>query len=276
MNELIFGTAGIPLSSFNHSTVGGIERVRELGLGAMELEFVRSINVSEESAVDVRKAASNNDVILTCHAPYFINLNAVEREKIEASVHRIVRSAAVAWLCGGYSTTFHAGFYLNQAPQKVYDKIRDGIVHIRKLLDDQGIDIWLRPETTGKMTQFAGLKELLQISEEIEGVMPCIDFAHMHARTGGKNNTELEFRSMLESVEKSLGKEGLKNMHIHMSGIHYTDKGERHHLPLDESDFNYKDLLKVWKEFKIAGVVISESPLIEQDALLMQKYYMNL
>ena len=103
--------------------------------------------------------------------------------------------------------------------------------------------------------------------------MPCIDFAHMHARTAGKNNTYEEFKEMLMQVEKTLGKEGLKNMHIHLSGIHYTEKGERHHLPLQESDMNYKDLLKTLREFKSAGVLISESPIIEKDALLMKKYY---
>jgi deoxyribonuclease-4 len=98
----------------------------------------------------------------------------------------------------------------------------------------------------------------------------------MHARTGGKNNTTEEFREMLTMVEKGLGRKALDNMHIHMAGIEYSAKGERNHLFLEESDFNYKDLIKVWKEFKIKGVVISESPNIEQDALLMKKYYEGL
>jgi deoxyribonuclease-4 len=100
-----------------------------------------------------------------------------------------------------------------------------------------------------------------------------VDFAHLHARTGGKNNTPSEFRALLEEIEKGLGRRGLDNMHIHMSGIEYTAKGERNHLFLEDSDFKWRELLKVWKEFKIKGVVICESPNIEQDALLMKKYY---
>jgi len=157
--------------------------------------------------------------------------------------------------------------------EKVYANIRDRIKEMRKTLDDEGVDLWLRPETTGKQSQFAGLKELLKISSEIQGVMPVVDFAHLHARTGGKENTTEEFRQTLLSVEKFLGKEGLKNMHIHLSGINYTEKGERNHLVLEESDMNYKDLLKVWKEFKIAGVVICESPNIEDDAMLLKKTF---
>ncbi len=273
MKKLLFGTAGIPISTLNRTTLNGISRVKELNLSAMELEFVRSINITAEKAPEVKKTAKKHNIILTSHAPYFINLNAIEKPKLHASINRIINSAKITHLCGGYSTTFHAGFYLKQEPEKVYERIKKQVQYIRKIMDENGIDVWLRPETTGKQTQFSGLRDILKISQETQGVMPCIDFAHMHARTAGKNNTTPEFREMLTQVENTLGKEGLKNMHIHISGIHYTEKGERHHLPLKESDMNYKDLLKVLKEFKTAGVVISESPIIEKDALLMKKYY---
>ena len=103
--------------------------------------------------------------------------------------------------------------------------------------------------------------------------MPCVDFAHLHARTNGKYNTTAEFRSVLDEIEKGLGREGLDNMHIHMSGIAYGEKGEKHHLVLEDSDFNYEDLISVWKEYKIKGVVVSESPNLEKDGLAMQKLF---
>ena len=276
MKQLLFGTAGIPIRTPDHNTENGIRYVRELGLDVMELEFVRSINISRVKAPLIKESALKNNIVLTCHAPYFVNLNAVEKPKLYASMDRVLNSARIASLCGGYSVTFHAGFYLGMDSEIVYNNIRDKIRDIRKTLDDEGVDIWLRPETTGKQSQFSGLKDLLKISQEVEGVMPCIDFAHMHARTGGKNNTYPEFRELLIKVEDALGKEGLSNMHIHMSGINYTEKGERNHLFLEDSDMNYKDLLRALKEFKAAGVVICESPNIEDDALLMQKYYSKL
>ena len=51
MNKLLFASAGIPLSTKKPNTVNGISRVKELGLGAMELEFVRSINITKEKPV---------------------------------------------------------------------------------------------------------------------------------------------------------------------------------------------------------------------------------
>jgi deoxyribonuclease-4 len=270
--ELLFGTAGVPLSTEDRNTLNGIARVKELKLGAMELEFVHSINISKELAVNVKKQAEKHDVLLTCHAPYFINLNAVEPEKKHASMGRIIGSAERLNECGGWSVCFHPGFYLKDERQKVFDTIKEGIKEVRKKMDDKGYDVWLRPETTGKESQFGSYEELLKISQEVTGVMPVFDFSHIHARTN-KYNTENEFRKVMEAVEHYLGKEGLNNMHIHLSGINYSEKGERNHLILQESDMNYKDLLKVWKEFKIKGVVICESPNIEEDALLLKKNY---
>jgi len=272
MEKLIFGTAGIPIST-KGNTVQGIKDVRKLGLDVMELEFVRSINISRDKAPEVKKTAKEEGVILTCHAPYFINLNSLEKAKLEASKKRILASARIANLCGAYSVCFHPGFYMKMDAKKVYDNIKKQLQEIVSILKSEEVDIWVRPETTGKPTQFGSFEELCELTAEIENTMPCVDFSHVHARSGGKFNTANEFKHVLETIEKFHGKEGLKNMHIHLSGIAYTAKGERNHLILKESDMNYKDLIKVWKEFKIAGVVISESPNIEEDAMLMQKTY---
>ncbi|MFH2020904.1 MAG: TIM barrel protein [archaeon] len=270
-DSLLFGTAGIPISS-KGTTVDGISKVKELGLGCMELEFVHSVNITKEKAPEIKRTKEKENIFLTCHAPYFINLNSSEPAKKYASMQRIEKSAEILHECGGWSVCFHPGFYMKEDPSKVYDTIKDRIKEIVARLQDKSIDVWIRPETTGKASQFGSFDELLRISEELENVMPVFDFSHIHARTQ-KYNTIQEFTEVLTQTEKHLGKEGLENMHIHLSGINYSDKGERNHLILEESDMNYKDLLTVWKEFKIKGCVICESPNIEEDALLLKKTY---
>ncbi|MPW38750.1 TIM barrel protein [Thermococcus sp. 101 C5] len=273
IDRLRFGTAGIPLSTPKPSTLTGIEQVRKLGLDAMELEFVRGVNITPELAKKIKYVARKNDVLLTAHAPYYINLNAAEKAKVEASKKRIIQSAERLHDAGGWSVVFHAGYYLKQDPSKVYEKIKNEIKDIVKVLQDKGIDVWIRPELTGKPTQFGNLKELIKLSQDVEQVLPAIDFAHCHARHNGKYNSIEEWREMLSLIEKELGREALDNMHIHISGIHYSEKGEKNHLNLQESDLKWEDLLRVLKEFRVKGVVISESPNIEGDALLMKKKY---
>jgi len=273
MDKLRFGTAGIPLSTPQPGTENGIRHARKLGLDAFEVEFVRSINITRERAPAVNAAARASDVTLTCHAPYFINLNSDDKAKLEASVKRILDSARIAWLCGSWSVTFHAAFYLKMDAGAVYSTVKDRIRSIARALKDEGNPIWLRPETTGKRSQFGSLDEILRISQEVEQVMPCVDFSHLHARSGGGNNSYEEFAGTLESIEKALGKTGLQNMHIHTSGIEYTDAGERSHTNLQHSDMRYKELMRALRDFRAAGVLISESPNIEGDALLMQREF---
>lgn len=273
MGKLLFGTAGIPISAKGSGTEEGIEEVKNLGLGAMELEFVRNINITKQKAPEVKKSAEKNNIILTCHAPYFINLNSYEQAKLKASIQRILNSARIASLCGAYSVTFHAGFYQKSAKEETYKNIREAIKEISQKLKQENNNIWLRPETTGKESQFGNIDEILKLSQEFDNVMPCVDFAHVHARSAGKYNSYKEFCGILELIEKKLGKKGLENMHIHFTGIAYGEKGEKHHLTLKESDLKYKELVKALKDFKVKGVAISESPNIEDDAILMKKAY---
>jgi deoxyribonuclease-4 len=270
--KLLFGTAGIPLSA-KGSTEEGIQRVRELNLSCMELEFVHSINISKEKAPAIKKVSEKEEVELTVHAPYYINLNAKEKPKAHASINRILASARIGFLCGAKSVAFHAGFYMKGEPKKVYETIKEKIKEIEKNLVNEGISIWLRPETTGKGTQWGSLDEIISLSEELESVQPCVDFSHLHARTAGKKNTLQEFREILSLIEKKLGRSSLNEMHIHLSGIAYSEKGEKNHLILKESDMNYKDLLKALKEFKVKGWLICESPNLEGDALLLKKEF---
>jgi len=271
--ELLFGTGGVPVSTQPRSTEAGIERIAELGLGCMEVEFVQGVRMSPEVAVSVGELAAKNNVALTAHGPYFINLNAVEPQKVHMSKERILQTARIAALFNARSITFHAAFYLKNTPAETYAKVKRHLQEVMNILRREGNEVAISPEVTGKPSQFGTLEEILQLSTEIEGVAPCIDFSHWHARTG-KANSYQEFLDILDQVEKKLGRRGLDNMHIHVSGIAYGKKGEIKHLMLPDSDLQYAHLLKALKERKARGVVICESvPYLEKDALLLQQTY---
>jgi deoxyribonuclease-4 len=276
MDRLRFGTAGIPISTSPHTTVDGVKRVKELGLSCMELEFVRSVNLNEASAKVVGEEAKKKDVALTVHAPYFINLNSLEEKKREESIGRILKSARIGFLAGASSMTFHAAFYMGQDKEKVYATVKDSLKLIVDTLRAEGNTIMIRPELTGKETQWGNLKELIKASQDVRGVLPCVDFAHYFARYNGRHNSAKDYSELLSEIEMGLGKDALNNMHIHMSGIHFGEKGERNHLILEESQFNYTAVLEAWHQYNIKGVVICESPNIEEDALLLKREYEKL
>jgi len=267
---LLFGTGGVPESLESKDTVSALRFLRAFGLDAMELEFVRGTFPGEETARLIARTAEEQGIRLTAHGPYFINLNSPEPDKIAASRGRIVRTARTGSLCGAESVTFHAGFYHDDPPETVFRRIEAELVRVME--DVRLLGVALRPETTGKPSQFGSVEEVLRLSAGIEGLHPCIDWSHLHARTGACNSAR-EFRAVLDAVRGALGKDELGILHMHISGIQFGPRGEKKHVDLRESDFNYADLLRVLMDEGASGFVICESPHREDDALLMKELY---
>ncbi len=272
MEKLNFLTAGVPIIAKEYANA--CKTLRELGLDGMELEFVHGVRMSEESRKILQK--EKGDLIFTAHSPYYINLNAKEKEKVEASVDRILDTARAANALGGWSIVYHAGFYLGQEKETVFQNILKQQGIIMDVLEKEKNKIWVRPETTGKESQWGDLDEILKLCKNFDNMLPCIDFSHIHARSGGKFNTYDDFCNIIEKTANALGDKALNNFHAHIAGIAYSQKGEKHHLVLDESDMNYKDLLKAFKKFNVKGVVICESPNIEADCKMLKEFYLSL
>ena len=166
MEKLYFGTAGIPLSTEPSDTINGIKKCRELGLGSMELEFVRNVHVSKEKAPEVKKTAEKENVQLTAHGSYFINLNANEPEKRGASRARILQAAKILDMCGGYSVCFHAAYRMESTENEAYKNVKEQMKKIMDEIKTMGLKVWIRPETAGKLSQFGNLDELIRLSLE--------------------------------------------------------------------------------------------------------------
>jgi deoxyribonuclease-4 len=273
MDKLNFLTAGMPLATGKSGYPRAFEIIKELGLDGMEVEFVHGVRMSEETRTLLN---NTKDLIFTAHGPFYINLNSKEEEKVEASVQRIVETAQAASDFGGYSITYHAAFNMGKDKESVYQQVKTQTQKIIEILAKKEIKMWIRPETTGKATQWGDYEEIIRLSKEFEQVLPCIDFSHIHARTGGEYNTYDEFCKVLDRIGTELGDFALNNFHAHLAGIEYSAKGEKRHLILEDSDMNYKDLLKALKNFNVKGALVCESPNIETDTKILKDYYMSL
>jgi deoxyribonuclease-4 len=272
MEKLLFGTGGSPHSSKTASTIDGIKRIAELGLGCMEMEFVYGVRMGEAGARLVAETAKTEGIKLTAHGPYYINLNAREPEKVAASQQRILQTARIAAVCGAHSITFHAAFHLGDPPEKTYQAVKKNLAEVLNQIKKENNPVAVRPEVMGKPTAFGTLDEVLKLCSELEGTGICMDFAHWHAYNG-KANSYAEFAAVLQQIKERLGDKALADMHIHVSGIAYGKKGEIKHLNLEDSDLRYEELLRALKDYQAKGLVICESPSLEEDALLLQETY---
>jgi len=274
-SDFLFGTVGSPKSTPKKpgGSVGAILRLKELDLDALELGWVQSVRVSEDTCAQINATCHDNDFHLSVHAPYFINLNATE-EEWPNSRKRLMDAAYYGNLAGATDIIFHPGSYFGQPIDEVVER---SIERLRGCVDElraAGNPVTLRPETMGKIAMLGSLEDTLRMSQAISGVEPCLDFAHLHARAGdGSMNTKGEWLKALDDYAQSLGIDALQRLHIHMSGIEYSAKGERNHLALADSDFDLKALFSALAERGCKGRILCESPEMENDALYMQQQW---
>jgi deoxyribonuclease-4 len=269
----IFGTVGTPQSTPKKpgGSVGTLQFLSSLGLHALELGWVRAVRVSEETCARIKSAAKEANIRLSIHAPYYINLNASE-EEWPKSLKRLMDAAHYGHLAGATDIIFHPGSYFGQQAKTI---LKVAIPRLQGCVDKlrtAGNPVTLRPETMGKRALLGSLEDTLEMSREIEGVEPCIDFAHMHARQGdGSLNSFDEWMEVLASYQKALGNGSLKHMHCHLSGIDYGPKGERKHLLLADSDLDLLGLLRALAKSGCAGRILCESPKdMDNDALYIK------
>ncbi len=263
------------MTSKDRSTAGGLLRVKELGLNAMEVEFVRGVTLSVEAAREVGKIAKKLKIKLSVHCPYFINLCSPEKKKVEASKKRIIESARRASAMGADIVVFHPGYYGKLSPEEAYELVKSADEDMVDRLRGEGIrKVKLGHETTGKLSAFGTLDEIVRLCREVPQSVPVVDFAHIYARQGGK----IDYEKIFEKLKPLK----LKHLHAHFTSMEWTPakngKGgnERRHLPLKVGKPPFKPLAREILKRKINITIISESPVLELDSLEMKKIFEKL
>jgi deoxyribonuclease IV len=273
--SFLFGTVGSPNSTPKKpgGSVGAIQRTRELRLGALELGWVNSVRVSEKTCEEIKRTGEEYQVVISVHAPYFINLNAND-EEWPKSRKRLMDAAHYGYLAGATDIVFHPGSYFGRQPEEVLPKAIERLEGCLSELRAADNPVTLRPETMGKSAMLGSLEDTLKMSQAISGVEPCLDFAHLHARTGdGSMNKYEKWVECLANYSEALGEDALQRLHIHLSGIEYGEKGEKNHLALEDADIDFKAIFKALHKFGCRGRILCESPVLEEDALKMKEVW---
>lgn len=275
-----FGPAGIPPAfKAKKASLTDVPRLlKEENLDAFEYQAVRwgvKPQIRKENAEKLGLKAKENDVWLSLHGSYFINFCG-KKETVEASKNRLIACATAAEWMNAHIVVFHPGFYGKRNPRETFESCLEALKEVVENMKTLGIkNVKLGPETMGKFSQFGSLDEVLGLCEQVEQTQPVVDWAHLHARCRGCFQTVKDFRKVVEEIEKRLGTEAVKNMHCHFTKVEFMDKGEKCHHTLDEEEYgpDFTMLAKVIVEFKLKPVVISESPLLDVDAIKMRNIF---
>lgn len=261
------GPAGIPLSCKGRTNKDGIiYTYRDLDLNAIEIQFVRGLYVmSDEEAQIIRDYSKENDIEVHTHAPYYINL-AGDDEEITMSFEKILKSVQMAANIGSKSVIIHPGFYGEKSEKKTMKMVIKNSKKISSMIKKEKINIEIGLETMGKQKVFGTLDEIIEVCKNVKGVKPVIDLAHIHARGNGCLKERKDFEEIFEKLKP------LKLTHylIHITGVLYENGNELYHLPIKKGDMPIAPLIEIILDNNYNVTLISESPLLEHDAVFIR------
>jgi len=265
-----FGPAGMPLELKGRKLSEGILYAYNEGLRAFEVEFVYGVRIRKEDAIEAAKISKEKDVRLSCHGPYWVNCCSPIKAKQHTTMRNIMDTARAAEILGAKIIVFHPGFYQKQSKQQAFDNALNILKEAEKKMKEKKLSCYLGLEIAGKKSGFGQLDEIIELCKKLKAARPVIDFAHMHAVSNGGIKSKEDYEKIINQIRKELGPEYLKEMHCHFSGIVFSEKGERYHIPVDGSP-PFKPLAELIAEKNYKFTIISESPYLDKDALKMQK-----
>ena len=254
--------------------------LRGMGLSAYEYSFGRGVQLKEEMADRIAGYARENDIAVSAHAPYFINLANPDPEKREASFRYITDSARLVTRLGGDRVVVHVGAVMKLDREEAIKNCREGLKEAYLRLDDLGLSaVRLCPETIGRSSQIGDLKETLDFCLTDERLIPCVDFAHLHALGQGALNDPEDFAAVLDEIESALGIERARTMHVHFSTIEFGKNGEKRHRTFAEEKYGprFEHLAPLLKRRGYAPRIICECHgTMAEDAKAMMEIYQAL
>jgi len=261
------GQAGIPLSCKGRTNKDGIVYThKSLDLNAIEIQFVRGLYVlSEEEALFIKDYAQKNDIEIHVHAPYYLNL-AGDREELTMSYEKIIKSAEMANSIGSKTLIIHPGFYAEHSQKKTMKLITKNSKKLVSMFKKQKLKTKLAMETMGKQKVFGSIDEIVEVCQHVKEVVPVLDLGHIHARGNGCIKQREDFEAIFDKLKPLR----LRHYLIHITGVLYENGNELYHVPIKKGDMPLAPLIEVILDRNLNVTLISESPLLEHDAVYIR------
>ena len=259
------------------STTDAPEWVRENGLDYFEYSFGRGVIMGESKAEEICRAFASENVGISVHAPYFINLANPDEQKAQNSYNYILNSAYMCKKMGGNRVIFHPASVGKETREVALSRTIDRFKILADLIYESNLqDLYFCPETMGKINQIGTIEEITEFCKIEEFFIPTVDFGHVNAREQGSLKEKEDYKRRLEYMIEHLGMQKMKHFHAHFSKIQYTAKGELKHLTFADEIYGpeFEPLAEALLELDLEPIIICESDGTQaDDAIYMKRAY---
>ena len=287
--SLRLGPAGVPLSCKGRTIVEGMDDITTLGLDAMEIQTVRTVQPKNfDQYWQAGILSWKSDLEMNLHGPYYAELLGSRRErnrtltKMEASMQagKIVNARHLVYHVGPYGE-YEPGPEANEQVANIFAGVVDRVEQIwgdESEEEDYAAFPWVHDakpslvgiETSGRQDLWGTVEEVIDVCNHVEGTVPVLNIAHIHARGHGQMRTSEDYGELFDMVRESIG---TKEFYCHFSGVEHRTGNAMHYTQIKKSDLNFEPLAEFivedggWLDITL----ISDSPLLEHDAMYMMQ-----
>ncbi len=277
-----FGPGGNSKSFYEagyKSTLQAPGFVSKCGLDLYEYEAGNGIAAGLDTFAAIGAKCREHGVEPSFHAPYFISLSSVEKEKRVNSVEYIRRSAEAADALGARTMVVHTGSAGKISRETAMEYAADTLYMVDEMMAECGYKVRVGLETMGKLGQLGTLDEVIKLCRISSRFCPVVDFGHINARENGCFYTADDYKAVFDAINKGLGGEYADRLHCHFSKIQYTAAGEKKHLTFEDTEYGppFEPLMEAIYQLGVSPTIICESDgTMAEDAKAMKDYYASL
>ena len=276
------GNSKIFYDEGNKSSIQAPAWLKTKGLSAYEYSFGRGYNMTRETAIKLGEEGKKNNIMISVHAPFYINLANPSDEMAEKSFMYILTGLKYLDWFNGEHLVIHLASQRKLEREEALNLTKKRLIQFINNLKELDINLkdkYICPETMGKYSQIGSAEEIIDFCAIDDMLIPTFDFGHLNCITSGMFNEKDAYKRIFDLSFEKLGEFKTKNCHIHFSKIQYSEKGEIRHLNFDDLLYgpNFEPLAEVLLEYNLEPTIICESAdFMAEDAIKMLNIYENL
>ncbi len=209
--------------------------------------------------------AKELDIRLTLHTPYYMDLVS-NGELTEKSLDYIVWGGILANEVQADIVVNHVGLYGDLSKKDAMKNVVNNVRYLKKKYRELKLKPKLGFEVSGKQILFGSLNEIITLTKRVKGILPIINFAHIHARENGSLKEPKDFEAIFQKIEPFMK----DDYYVEFSGVEHENGNELRLTPIKKGDLKFETLANVIYENEYNVTIISCSPLLEHDASYMR------
>lgn len=254
-----YGSSSIPIVRSPRDTFQVLEDLYRVGFRAflLPMELFEGINNTSDlykehytNLLKIKTIASKYNIELSIHN------NRLPENPMLDNVFKIYCN--IANVMDARTLVIHPTFF-SRMPQN--QALRLVVYKINEIVNELRIRSKIGIETTASSGHLGDVDEIVDIVKRTTKTEPVINWAHIHARSGGMITTENDFRRILDMVRAEIGRSWLSDAYFIFSGA--SSSGQ--HGSILHSNMKLEHLIKSIQSLNIKGTIIFETPNREKD-----------